>query len=59
MFNFNREKFNSALKESKDVRNELLISDVEQVKQFVEKALDMCLNSTAFQSRMNYPGVDF
>ena len=58
MFNFNREKFEGALKEADENQNVLLMNEVDQVKKFVEKALTMCLESTASISRATYPGVD-
>lgn len=58
MFNFNREKFEGALKESEVRENELLINEVDQVKKFVEKALTLCLESTSNLARTSYPGID-
>ena len=46
---------------NKPVKNTLIkpVNDAEdQVKKFVEKALTMCLESTASISRATYPGVD-
>ena len=59
MFNFNREKYEAALDEAKARNNELLMNDVDQVKKFVEKALTLCLDSTANNARTAYPGVDY
>lgn len=58
MFNFNRQKFENALEESNKTENLLLMNEVDQVKAFVEKALTMCLESTASISRATYPGID-
>lgn len=58
MFNFNREKFEGALKESEIRENDILMNEVDQVKMFIEKALTMCLESTSSRARTSYPGVD-
>lgn len=58
MFNFNRDKFDVALKKAQEKENVLLMNEVDQVKKFVEKALTMCLESTANMSRVSYPGID-
>lgn len=55
---FNYEKFKNALRKVEEERFLALKKDIEQVKAFVEKALTLCLESTANMSRTSYSGVD-
>jgi hypothetical protein len=55
---FNYESFRMALKKVEEERFLILQKDIKQVKAWVEKALTMCLDSTANMSRATYSGVD-
>jgi len=55
---FNYNNFKLALEKAQAEKHALLMEDIEKVKAFVEKALTLCLESTANSSRVSYPGVD-
>lgn len=58
MLGFDYNSFKEALKKVQEERHALLMQDIEKVKAFVEKALTLCLESSASMSRVNYPGVE-
>lgn len=58
MSGFNYDSFKLALKRVQDENHERLLQDIDKVKVFVEKALTLCLESSANTARMNYPGVE-
>jgi hypothetical protein len=58
MIGFNYDSFKAALKRVEEENHARLMADIEKVKAFVEKALTLCLESSASMSRANYPGVE-
>lgn len=58
MLGFNYNSFKEALKKVQEENHVRLMEDIEKVKAFVEKALTLCLESTANMSRTSYQGLE-
>lgn len=58
MLGFDYNRFKEALKRVEEENHKRLMQDVDKVKATVERALTMCLESSANMSRANYPGVE-
>ncbi|RAI15229.1 MAG: hypothetical protein DKM22_05070 [Candidatus Melainabacteria bacterium] len=56
-FKFDRELFEKALHKDVADKNILLMDDLSKVKLYVEKALEVCLDTTANISQAEYRGV--
>lgn len=53
----NYESFKAAVKTAEQEEHKALLFDIEKVKAFVEKALTLCLESSANKTLTNYPSV--
>lgn len=58
MLGFDYNRFKSALKKAEQENYEKLLIEVQKVQAFVEKALTLCLESSANLSRTSYPGIE-
>ena len=58
MLGFDYNQFKEAIKRVEEERFAILKNDIDHVKDVVEKALAMSLESSASMSRTNYPGVE-
>lgn len=58
MLGFDYNRFKEALKRVEDENYAKLMQDIEKVKATVEKALTLCLESSANMSRVDYPGLE-
>lgn len=58
MLGFDYNRFKAALKKVEEENNAKLLLEVQKVKVFVEKALTLCLESSANLSRTSYPGIE-
>ncbi len=58
MKGFNYNKFRSAVEQAKEEMHNDLVKEVNQITEFIEKALTMSFESKANIARMNYPGID-
>ena len=58
MSGFYYNKFKLAIKKLQEEKYNDLVQEVNQITDFIEKALEMSLESKANTARMNYPGID-
>ena len=56
-FKFDRELFEKAVNRDVTERNFLLMDDLSKIKMCVEKALEVCLDSTANKSMSEFRSV--
>lgn len=56
-FKFDRESFEEAMQTDVKERNVLLMDDLSKIKMCVERALEVCLDSTANRSMTEFRGV--
>lgn len=56
-FKFDRNSFEEAMQEDVKERNFLLMDDLSKIKMCVERALEVCLDSTANRSMTEFRGV--
>lgn len=55
----NYESFKEAVKNVEEENHNTLLFDIEKVKDFIEKALTLCLESSSNKTATNYPGVSY
>ena len=56
-FKFDRESFDEAMQSDVKERNVLLMDDLSKIKMCVERALEVCLDSTANRSMSEFRSV--
>lgn len=56
-FKFDRNSFEEAMQTDVKERNVLLMDDLSKIKMCVERALEVCLDSTANRSMTEFRGV--
>ena len=56
-FKFDRNSFEEAMQEDVKERNFLLMDDLSKIKMCVERALEVCLDSTSNRSMTEFRGV--